>query len=70
MTTNDPGGRLPAALRTEALEQLLTERGLIDPQVMNGIIANYETNVGPLNGAKVVAGIRGRSTPWRRPWPR
>ncbi|MFF4214415.1 nitrile hydratase subunit alpha [Streptomyces sp. NPDC001796] len=43
------------ALRTEALEQLLTERGLIDPQVMNGIITQYETNVGPLNGAKVVA---------------
>jgi nitrile hydratase len=46
---------LPVALRTEALEQLLTERGLIDPKVMNGIITNYETNVGPLNGAKVVA---------------
>ena len=44
-----------AALRTEALEQLLTERGLIDPSVMDKFIANYETNVGPLNGAKVVA---------------
>jgi nitrile hydratase len=44
-----------AALRTEALEQLLTERGLIDPKVMNEIISKYETNVGPLNGAKVVA---------------
>jgi nitrile hydratase subunit alpha len=49
MTTRD------AALRTEALEQLLTERGLIDPSVMDKFIANYETNVGPLNGAKVVA---------------
>lgn len=49
MTSSD------AALRTEALEQLLTERGLIDPAVMEGFIANYETNVGPLNGAKVVA---------------
>ncbi|MEW9528860.1 nitrile hydratase subunit alpha [Microbispora sp. NPDC049125] len=47
--------RLPPAVRTEALEQLLTERGLIDPDVMDGIIAEYETNVGPLNGAKVVA---------------
>jgi nitrile hydratase len=44
-----------AALRTEALEQLLTERGLIDPAVVDRLIANYETNVGPLNGAKVVA---------------
>jgi nitrile hydratase len=44
-----------AALRTEALEQLLTERGLIDPAVVDKLITNYETNVGPLNGAKVVA---------------
>ncbi|MEV7237988.1 nitrile hydratase subunit alpha [Streptomyces sp. NPDC051020] len=54
-TTGGPGERLPAALRTEALEQLLTERGLIDPTAMNGIITTYETHVGPLNGAKVVA---------------
>jgi nitrile hydratase len=47
--------RLGPALRTEALEQLLTERGLVDPTVMDKFIANYETNVGPLNGAKVVA---------------
>ncbi|MGW4908653.1 nitrile hydratase subunit alpha [Streptomyces sp. NPDC004270] len=59
MTTAGPEAgseeRLPPALRTEALEQLLTERGLIDPKVMDGIITEYETNVGPLNGAKVVA---------------
>lgn len=55
MTTTGPDDNLPVALRTEALEQLLTERGLIEPRVMYGIIANYETNVGPLNGAKVVA---------------
>ncbi|MEU9315060.1 nitrile hydratase subunit alpha [Streptomyces sp. NPDC048295] len=54
-TTGGPAETLPVALRTEALEQLLTERGLIDPKVMNGIITDYETNVGPLNGAKVVA---------------
>jgi nitrile hydratase len=47
--------RLPAQLRTEALEQLLTERGLVDPKVMDGFINNYVSNVGPLNGAKVVA---------------
>ena len=43
------------ALRTEALEQLLTERGLVDPAVMDGLITRYETTVGPLNGARVVA---------------
>ena len=46
---------IPAALRTEALEQLLTERGLIDPTMVDNLITEYETNVGPLNGAKVVA---------------
>jgi nitrile hydratase subunit alpha len=47
--------RPPVALRTEALEQILTERGLVDPAVMDKFIATYETAVGPLNGAKVVA---------------
>jgi nitrile hydratase subunit alpha len=54
-TTSGSGGRIPPALRTEALEQLLTERGLIDQKAVNEIITTYETNVGPLNGAKVVA---------------
>ncbi|MFF2508226.1 nitrile hydratase subunit alpha [Streptomyces sp. NPDC058067] len=54
-TTAGSAERLPPALRTEALEQLLTERGLIDPKAMNGLITTYETNIGPLNGAKVVA---------------
>jgi nitrile hydratase len=49
------GKRISPALRTEALEQLLTERGLVDPAVMDKFIATYETAVGPLNGAKVVA---------------
>ncbi|WP_426512709.1 nitrile hydratase subunit alpha [Dactylosporangium sp. McL0621] len=47
--------RPAAALRTEALEQLLTERGLIDPKTLDRIIADYESDIGPLNGAKVVA---------------
>jgi nitrile hydratase len=47
--------RLPIQLRTEALEQLLVEKGLIDPAVMDKFISTYEHDVGPLNGAKVVA---------------
>ncbi len=50
-----PAERLPIALRTEALESILVERGLVDPKVMDGFIKNYEENVGPMNGAKVVA---------------
>jgi nitrile hydratase len=53
--STEPTERIPAALRAEALEQLLTERGLIDPAVMDKFIQNYESHVGPLNGAKVVA---------------
>lgn len=54
-TTGGPDENPSVALRTEALEQLLTERGLIDPKAMDAIITRYETSVGPLNGAKVVA---------------
>jgi nitrile hydratase len=53
--TGTSAGPVPAALRAEALEQLLTERGLLDPDVMDQFIATYETQVGPMNGAKVVA---------------
>jgi nitrile hydratase subunit alpha len=55
VTTSKSEQRLSPALRAEALEQLLTERSLIDPNVMDSLITEYETNVGPLNGAKVVA---------------
>jgi nitrile hydratase subunit alpha len=44
-----------AALRTEALESLLLERGLIDPNVVDGLISRYENDVGPMNGARVIA---------------
>jgi nitrile hydratase len=47
--------RLPIATRTEALESILVERGLVDPKVMDAYIKMYESDVGPLNGAKVVA---------------
>jgi nitrile hydratase subunit alpha len=44
-----------AALRAEALESLLLERGLIDPNVVDGLIKRYENDVGPMNGARVIA---------------
>ena len=43
------------ALRVEALEALLFEKKLVDTKTVDQIIEHYETNVGPLNGAKVVA---------------
>jgi nitrile hydratase len=43
------------ALRVEAVEAILVEKGLVDPDVVDEIVEHYETSVGPLNGAKVVA---------------
>jgi nitrile hydratase subunit alpha len=47
--------RLPISLRTAALESILVERNLVDPAVMDSYIKMYESDIGPLNGAKVVA---------------
>ena len=43
------------ALAVEALETILVEAGLIDPAKVDALIHRYETEIGPLNGAKVVA---------------
>lgn len=45
----------PRAVRTEALERLLTEQGLVAPDAIDAIIRHYEEDVGPLNGARMVA---------------
>ena len=42
-------------LRVKAIESLLVEKGLVDPAAIDALIDNYETQVGPRNGAKVVA---------------
>ena len=55
MTFETESKRLPVALRTEALESILLERELVDPKVMDTYIRMYESDIGPLNGAKVVA---------------
>jgi nitrile hydratase len=43
------------AARVEALEALLVEKGIVDSSVVDEVVDHYETNVGPLNGAKVIA---------------
>ncbi len=45
----------PRALRAEALESLLVEKGLVDPAAVDAVIRHYEEDVGPMNGARVVA---------------
>lgn len=41
--------------RVMALEKLLTDKGLIDPDALDVIIDTYETKIGPRNGARIVA---------------
>src|SRR5262249_4497151 len=55
MTSAETTEPLDPALRAEALESLLLERGLIDSATVDTFIKTYETSVGPMNGAKVVA---------------
>ncbi len=43
------------ALRVEALESLLVEKGYVDPEALDKIIETYEHDVGPQLGATVVA---------------
>jgi nitrile hydratase len=54
------------ALRVRALESLLIEKGLVDPAAIDALIDAYETQVGPRNGAKVVA--RAWSDPAFKQW--
>lgn len=54
---DDPHSLLPSdpALRVKALETLLIRKGLIDPAALDRIIDTYENDIGPRNGARVVA---------------
>ena len=42
-------------LRVRALETILTEKGYVDPAVLDLIIEHYETKTGPHIGARVIA---------------
>jgi len=59
MTTQDHedhGSELSEAqLRVRALETILTEKGYVDPAVLDLIVEHYETKTGPHVGARVVA---------------
>jgi nitrile hydratase subunit alpha len=43
------------AVRVEALESILVEKGYVDPDALDAIVDTYENDVGPRNGAAVVA---------------
>ena len=54
------------ALRVQALESLLVEKGLVDPAALDELIDTYEHRVGPQHGARVVA--RAWSDPAFKEW--
>ncbi|MGH2898771.1 MAG: nitrile hydratase subunit alpha, partial [Solirubrobacteraceae bacterium] len=52
---HDHGSEQRNALRIEALEAILAEKGLVPPGAVDAIIRRYEEDIGPMNGARVVA---------------
>ncbi|MFO1142882.1 MAG: nitrile hydratase subunit alpha [Amaricoccus sp.] len=66
---DDSGSHLdPMAARVMALETILTEKGLVDPAALDALVELYEKEIGPRNGAKVVA--RAWSDPGFAEWLR
>jgi nitrile hydratase len=49
----EPLARIEA--RVAAIEAVLTEQGMFDTNMLDDLVAHFEDNLGPLNGAKVVA---------------
>lgn len=51
----DPNSSAALEARTRALQSLLVENGVISTDAIETIISSYEEDVGPKNGARVVA---------------
>jgi len=45
----------PLEIRVRALESALVEKGYVDPAALDLLIDTYQTQIGPRNGAQVVA---------------
>lgn len=45
----------PVERRAAVLEELLVENGLVDPDVIDSVVETYANDLGPMNGARVVA---------------
>jgi nitrile hydratase len=55
MADHGRDGERRNALRTEALEALLAEKGLVQSEVVDAIVRRFEEDIGPMNGARAVA---------------
>jgi nitrile hydratase len=52
---HQPEPLAPVEARIAAIEAVLTEQGLLDSAQLDAVIESFETNFGPMNGAKAVA---------------
>lgn len=52
---SDEHGDRRQALRTEALESLLVEKGLLESAAVDAVVAAFEAHLGPMVGARMVA---------------
>jgi nitrile hydratase len=50
-----PAPLSPVEVRARALEELLKEKGLIQEGLIDAVVSAYENDIGPMNGARVVA---------------
>jgi nitrile hydratase len=60
MTSDDHPDHHPAELapieaRVAAIEAVLVEKGILDAAAVDAIVTHFEDNLGPMNGAQVVA---------------
>ena len=55
MADHHPEQLAPVEARIAAIEAVLVEKGILDVDAVDAIVANFEDNLGPMNGAKVVA---------------
>jgi len=53
--SNSHGHLSPQAIRAEALESLLVEKGILVASAVDAVISRYAERVGPMNGARIVA---------------
>ncbi len=50
-----PNDQSEVALRAKAMEALLIEKGILTTDVLDAVVEAYEQDIGPMNGARVVA---------------
>ncbi len=50
-----PADLAPVEARVAAIESVLVEKGILDTDAVDEIVRHFEDNLGPMNGAKVVA---------------